>query len=123
VADEHYHFTHTKTPGLEAQLLHGNNAVDTTYCASAARRAGKKFFGTKISTFCMGGNSLVRALRYSKKRAVCDQPCAASDLPEHKCGGGWGSQSMSLYVRKTGKGALSELFALCLTLASATEVG
>jgi hypothetical protein len=91
--------------------------VDTTYCASAAKRAGKRFFGTKIGTFCMGGGSLIRALKASARKGVCDQPCAASDPPERKCGGGWGNQAMSLYVLKTGKGEWLEVTCLLVAVA------
>jgi hypothetical protein len=106
VADIHYNpeYVDPSAPALGTQLLHGNLPVDTTHCASAAKRAGMKFFGPQFSTYCMGGNSLVRALRYTNRPAKCILTCAASDLPGRTCGGHWDAIATSLYVLKSGKG-------------------
>jgi hypothetical protein len=91
-------------PALETPLVSGTIPVDTTDCASAAKRAGKRFFGTSASSLCMAGSSLIRALKHTYKRAVCDQPCADTDLPGRRCGGGGDNYATSLYVLKSGKG-------------------
>jgi hypothetical protein len=92
------------TPGLPSLLLHaGNNYMPVTTCASASKRAGKRFFGLQRS-FCRAGTSLVSALRHSAKPGVCTALCA----PDNICRGGslGHAPATSLYVFKTGKGEL-----------------
>lgn len=88
-------------PGLPPLLLKSSNAYMTpTTCASASKRAGKRFFGLQRDS-CRAGASLISALRNSARPGVCTTLCA----PDYICrGGGKDPLSTSLYVFKTGKG-------------------
>lgn len=89
------------TPGLPSLLLTTRDMyVTPAGCASAAKRAGKRFFGLQRHT-CRAGVSLIKALRHSARRGVCDTLCA----PDNICrGGGKFPLATSLYVSKAGKG-------------------
>jgi hypothetical protein len=89
-------------PGLPSTVLgdYALNYIQPTACASAAKRAGKRFFGLQGGG-CRAGTSLINALRHSSKRGKCTALCA----PDYICrGGGRNPLSTSLYVLKTGKG-------------------
>jgi hypothetical protein len=90
------------TPGLPSLLLvMGSKYMAPTTCASAAKRAGKRFFGLQRHT-CRAGPSLINALRHSARPGVCNTWCA----PDFICRGG-GPLVTSLYAFKAGKGELS----------------
>jgi hypothetical protein len=94
-------------PGLPSLLLrlYNEKNMDVTACASASKRAGKRFFGLQRDT-CRAGISLINALRHTARPGMCDTLCG----PDNICRGGSRQDplvSTSLYVMKTGKGKLS----------------
>lgn len=103
---------------LDRELLYLKGGMDTTQCAAAAKQAGYKLFGTQWGSYCVGGKSLTKALQFTSKKAVCNAPCAATDLPGRTCGSkppsataerfsrasDYSYWSTDLYVLKNGKG-------------------
>jgi hypothetical protein len=91
----------SKQPALESFLQKGYDRVDPPTCASAAKRAGKRFFGLRYEA-CRAGSSLISALRHSARPGTCGNQCAL-DVPCFEVGNG-SPPSLSLYALKTGKG-------------------
>jgi hypothetical protein len=111
-----------KKPALESYLLTtyasinmlDNTNIDLTACASAAKRAGKRFFGLKPFV-CRGGSSLIRAVRHSARPGTCQPLCGNGACRADGGMGSWDPPSTSLYVLKTGKGeSLTAHYALDL---------
>jgi hypothetical protein len=89
----------TGTPGLPSLLLmYSGRYMNVTTCASAAKRAGKRFFGFQQDT-CRAGPSLISALRHSARPGVCKPQCARGYVCKFPL-------ATALYVFKTGKGEL-----------------
>jgi hypothetical protein len=108
LADQDDWYYNTKTyeyqagaPGLPSLLLTlSGTYMNATTCATAAKRAGKRWFGLQQDT-CRAGPSLINALRHSARPGVCKTQCR----PDYVCrGGGKDPLATSLYVLKSGKG-------------------
>jgi hypothetical protein len=110
-SDAFNYFPPPKPPALETYVLTNQTpeGLNLTACASAAKRAGKRFFGLKPRV-CRAGGSLISALRHSARAGRCQALCE----PDGTCRsleeggrGSWDPASTSLYVLKTGKGECS----------------